>query len=158
MEISVIADMRASGARLTNASDGGTRGPVGAKHTEEWKSVQSALKTGRPSPNAASHHAALNAAKLGIPRSAETRAKISASKTDRKLGPRPRDVVEKIAAVQRGRAGKRGADSPRFRRDIDTWAIVHAWLDGESQRSIARRLGTSQANVHRRIYSVQWSA
>ncbi len=68
---------------LVNMTDGG-EGPLGRKATARQKAIVSAALT-------------------GVPKSAEVRAKISASLTGRKFGKRHSDVGPKIGAALRGR-------------------------------------------------------
>jgi DNA invertase Pin-like site-specific DNA recombinase len=57
-----------------------------------------------------------------------------------------------------GRGGKKGADHHKARLDDDdVRAIRAAHAAGESQSSIARRLGMSQANISRIVLRQNWS-
>ena len=93
-EISVIAEMRASGANLVNATSGGD-GALGVAWTDERRKNLSLAMTGKKkSPE---HIANVSAAKRGMRLSDETKKKISAALKGR--------APKNLADVQRGNKG-----------------------------------------------------
>jgi hypothetical protein len=117
LEVQHISEARASGVRLVNLSNGGggragyvptveerekqrlsNLGKPHPKHTDEWKTAMSKKMKGR-NTNTPQHIARIAALKVGVPRSDETKAKISAAKMGQRKGiPLPERVRQKIGA------------------------------------------------------------
>jgi hypothetical protein len=84
-EIRQIAEHRACGVRLTNATDGG-EGATGWKGTAESRARLSAALKGKPKSPA--HRAKVIAMVIGRKASAETKAKLSAARKGKNTTPR----------------------------------------------------------------------
>lgn len=171
LEVEHIAEARAKGVRLVNLSDGGggragyvptpeerekiRQGNLGKphpKHTEEWKNLMSAIMSGR-NTNTPEHIAYLAEMKRGVPRSEETKAKISASKkgqsSPRKGAVLTEETKNRIRENRKGKAA--GSEHGLFRHDISTEAIISAVASGKTKVQIAKELGVSPTFVHRRL-------
>lgn len=86
-------------ANMSKATKGIPRGKYPRERVEK---VAEKLR-GRKVTRTPEHQAKLTASQIGRKKSAETRAKISAAQKGKKRGPRPKWVVEKIAAALKGR-------------------------------------------------------
>lgn len=174
LEIAFIADARAAGVRLVNMSDGGggrsgyvptaqerekiaaaQRGVPRGPHTDEYRRHQSVMKRGGPSTNTPAHHARLGAMKRGIPRSAETRAKIGAAKKGHVTLPAHREALSRALSGKTKTAEHvaklSGSGHGMFRQDIRTDELIDAVQGGESVAALARRRGLSRTFIHRRL-------
>ena len=166
-----ITIARAEGARLVNLSDGGggragyvtheetrhkiaesQRGVPKPKHTEEWKQRMSRLKSGCCT-NTPEHMARLAEMKRGIPRSEETKARISASRTGQPshMSGKHHSEASKTKISESRRGKMVGAEHHQFRSDISTMAIVELVLSGRSKVDIAADLNVSPTFIHRRL-------
>ena len=128
LEVQHIAAARERGERLVNLEPGGNTPSL-------------------------EHRAKLAALKRGVPRTAETKAKISASKKGRKLSAAHREkVVAVLRAVDHTAIPHRvGSSHHAFRHDITTEYIVGQLKSGRTKVEVARDLGVSPTFVHRRI-------
>jgi hypothetical protein len=174
LEVAYIAAARAGGVRLVNLSNGGggrsgyvpthaerekisaaQRGVPRKPHSEATRAHLSRLHRGRPSPNTREHHRRVAELLRGVPRSASTRAKISAAKIGHVTTPKHR------AALSRALIGKpkapdhvaklTGPGHGMFRHDIVTDELVAAVRGGESVAGLARRRGLPRTFIHRRL-------
>lgn len=171
LEIKLIALARDEGVRLVNLSDGGggragwatppevrekirrsNLGKPHPKHTPEWKALMSEKMRGR-NTNTPEHIERLRQMKIGVPRSEETRAKISEA---RKGIPSPmrgkHHTEETKAKVSASRKGKLTGDTHhQYDHDISTEWILAKLDEGWTKVAIAKELGKSPTFVHRRV-------
>lgn len=171
LEMDHIAFSRKAGLRLTNGSAGGA-GPWGREVSTETREKLSEAQRGVPrkkkSPeekqhlsqvmkgrttNPPEHYEKLRLAKIGVARSEETKAKISASK---KANPHSRSgwthSEETKAKVSASRKGKLvGEGHHQFRDDISTAYILRRLGEGAFKAEIARELNVAHTFIHRRV-------
>jgi hypothetical protein len=127
LEIEHIAKAFKAGDCLTNHSGGGL-GNKGYRHTAEWKSYMSMVMGGR-NTNTPEHMQRLRQAKIGVPRTEETKSKISSSRKGKLLGEKHH----------------------QYRHGISTEWIFARLDEGWTKVAIAKELGVSPTFVHRRI-------
>lgn len=171
LEIEYIASAREGKVRLVNLSDGGggragwvvppevreklrqsNLGKPHPKHTPEWKALMSEKMKGR-NTNTPEHIERLRQMKIGVPRSEETKAKISEAK---KGCPSPmkgkHHTEETKAKVSASRKGQLLGDTHhQYRHDISTEWILQKLDEGWTKVAIAKELGKSSTFVHRRV-------
>lgn len=128
LEVEHIAMARACKVRLVNTE------PGGATHSLE-------------------HYERLAAAKRGVPRTPEVRAKISAA---RKGQPSPKRGIpiseEQKAKVSASRKGQLlGSTHHQYRHDISTAFILQRLAEGRTRVQVAAELGVSPTFIHRRL-------
>lgn len=99
------------------------------------------------------HYERIAAARRGIPRSPEVRAKISAAKVGTVSTKRGIPMSEEQKAkVSASRTGKLlGSSHHQFRGDISTDHILQRLREGATKEDVAQELGVSRTFVHRRI-------
>jgi hypothetical protein len=171
LEVEHIARARAEGARLVNISDGGggragyvpsaeerekiaaaQRGVPRPKHTEEWKARMSTLKAG-VNTNTPEHMARLAEMKRGVPRSEETKVKISEAKKGQPSSFQGHEHTEEAKAkISAKRMGQLLKDAHfAYRHDIRTSEILRLLENGSSKVAIAKHFGVSPTFIHRRL-------
>lgn len=167
-----IARCRAFGYALTNHSAGG-RGNAGHVVSAETRAKISRAQKGKPRPKHSAstrqkmsaahkgrcyhnpeHYQRLADLKRGVPRSRETRAKISATKqanpSRHRAGTTHTDAAKE--QVSKNRRGKyMGKVHHNFRADISTGFILQRLAEGATKVAIAEELGVSPTFIHRRI-------
>jgi hypothetical protein len=165
-----ISRSRAQGYRLLNLTEGGS-GCSGHVVTAETRAKISRAQKGRPRPkhslatrqrmsdsrkgrrtNSPEHYAKLAALKRGVPRSPETRRKISEANKGRPgafLGPHTEATKQKISESRSGQLT--GSSHPQFRRDFPTDLILRRLEMGVTKAQAARDLGVSRTFLHRRL-------
>lgn len=155
LEVELIAKARREGVRLVNLSGGGGRAGY-VKHTEEWKAHMSAVMSGRCT-NTPEHMARLAEMKRGVPRSEETKSKISEAKKGRPTGRRGESHTEETKAkIRANRKGKLvGSQHHQYRPDVSTADILRMILEGMAKVEVARQLGVAPTFVHRRLKQAQ---
>lgn len=171
LEIEHIAKARAEGVRLVNLSAGGggragykvpahviekiaakQRGVPRKKHTPEWREHMAQVMAGRCN-NTPEHMEHLRQMKLGVPRSSETRAKISVAK---KGQPSPKRGVplsgETRAKISESRKGQLlGKQHHQYRHDISPDYILQRLSEGATKVQIAAELGVTRTLVLQRV-------
>ncbi len=170
LEVEHIAKARADGVRLVNLSDGGgragyvtpqeTRDKIAAtqrgvpkpKHTEEWKARMSEVMSGR-NTNTPEHLARLAEMKRGVPRSDETRARISESRKGQPSGMAGKHHTDEAKAkISEHRKGQTlGEEHHGYRHDIPTHEIVRLLGEGMTKVQVAAHFAVSPTFIHRRI-------
>lgn len=172
LEVEHIARYRENGFRLVNLSNGGggragyvpprkerdkiaaaQRGIPKPKHTAEWKLRMSALMTGRKAVNPPEHYTRLAEMKRGVPRSEETKAKISKTKTGQPSGRKGVKHTEatkgRISAARSGQLLKENHFA--YRHDIQTTEILRLLGEGKTKVQVAMHFKVSPTFVHRRL-------
>jgi transposase-like protein len=170
-EVAHIAKYREGGFRLVNLSDGGggragyitppemrakirlgNLGKPHPKHTSEWKLRMSVLMAGR-STNPPEHYERLAEMKRGVPRSEETKIKISEAKTGQPgTFTGHEHTKETKAKISEGRTGQLLKEEHfAYRHDITTAEILRLLEGGMSKVQIAAHFEVSPTFVHRRL-------
>jgi NUMOD3 motif len=128
LEIEFIAKFRGAGEALTNQDSGG-------KSMSEW------------------HREKLREMKIGVPRSEETKAKISEAKKGTPSHMKGKHHTEETKAqISASRKGKLLGDTHhQYRQDISTEWILAKLDEGWTKVAIAKELGKSSTFVHRRV-------
>jgi hypothetical protein len=105
--------------------------------------------------NTKEHLLALAAAKRGVPRSVEVRAKISSANKGRPGTFRGPHSAATRRLISEHRSGKvKGAEHPQYRSDISTAVILQGLELGVTKAQLARDLGVSKAFINRRLKSL----
>jgi len=150
LEIRLIAEAQTLGISLTNHSSGGG-GAKGYKHTEEFKRRLSERMKIKPiwTPK---HMAHLASMKIGVPRSIETKVKISASRKGQFSAWKGRHHSEESKTKIRSN-GKfwRDAEHYKYRHDIPTELIIQKIQEGFSKAQLAKDWGVSESFIYCRI-------
>lgn len=171
LEIEHIAKARLDGVRLVNLSDGGggragyvpskeerekiaskQRGVPRQPKTSEQKAHMSQVMKGR-NTNTPEHIERLRQMKIGVPRSEETKARISEAKKGTPSHMKGKHHTEETKAkVSASRKGKlMGSTHHQYRHDISTDHILARLAEGATKAAVAEELGVSPTFVHRRL-------